>query len=127
VEVADITEDDFTQLSNFEVNGREVQELFFCFPLCLFPTFHWSSTAHDELTRHWWQIKNAVRTAQSIALNEEKMLSMAHLLRVLFVGNVFAKDLKGPGYEEALKLYTWLGERFYGLTTMRVDRLCGYF
>lgn len=40
VEVADITEDDFTQLSNFEVNGREVPELFlfsqthlFIFPL----------------------------------------------------------------------------------------------
>ncbi|KAL2049575.1 hypothetical protein ABVK25_010154 [Lepraria finkii] len=51
------------------------------------------------------EIKNAVRTAQSIALNEGEMLSMTHLLRVLFVGNVFAKDLKGAGYEAALKLY----------------------
>lgn len=45
-------------------------------------------------------------TAQSIALNEHEMLSMTHLLRVLFVNNVFAKDLKGPGYEKALKFYT---------------------
>ncbi len=42
VEVADITEDDFTQLSNFEVNGREVQELFFVFPN---PPFHLSSAS----------------------------------------------------------------------------------
>lgn len=32
VKVADITEDDFTKLSNFEVNGREVQELLFDIP-----------------------------------------------------------------------------------------------
>jgi len=30
---------------------------------------------------------------------------MTRLLQVLFVGNVFAKDLKGAGYEEALKFY----------------------
>lgn len=30
---------------------------------------------------------------------------MKQLLSVLFVSNAFAKDLKGPGYEEALKLY----------------------
>ncbi|KAK3169312.1 hypothetical protein OEA41_008695 [Lepraria neglecta] len=73
VEVADFTEDDFTKLSNFEVNGRE--------------------------------IKNAIRTAQSIALNEDEKLSMMHLLSVLLVADVFANDLKGPGYAEALKCY----------------------
>ena len=51
------------------------------------------------------EIKNSVRTAQSLATIEGKSLSMEHLLKVLFVGNVFAKDLKGPGYEEALKFY----------------------
>ena len=51
------------------------------------------------------EIKNSVRTAQSLATIEKKSLSMEHLLKVLFVGNVFAKDLKGPGYEEALKFY----------------------
>jgi len=51
------------------------------------------------------EIKNSVRTAQSLATIEKTSLSMEHLLKVLFVGNVFAKDLKGPGYEEALKFY----------------------
>ena len=51
------------------------------------------------------QIKNAVRTGQSVALIEKKPLGMDHLLQVLRVGAVFAKDLKGPGYEEALKMY----------------------
>ncbi|KAL2056574.1 hypothetical protein ABVK25_002968 [Lepraria finkii] len=51
------------------------------------------------------EIKNAVRTAQSIALNEDETLSMKHLLRVLFVSNVFANDLKGPGYAAALNAY----------------------
>ena len=51
------------------------------------------------------EIKNSVRTAQSLAAVDKKPLSMDHLLRVLFVGNVFARDLKGPGYEEAMKLY----------------------
>lgn len=51
------------------------------------------------------EIKNSVRTAQSLACIEKRALSMEHLLKVLFVGNVFAKDLKGPGYEEALKFY----------------------
>ena len=52
------------------------------------------------------EIKNAVRTAQSVALIKKEMLGMKHLLQVLLVGNVFAKDLKGAGYEEALKFYT---------------------
>lgn len=42
VKVANITENDFTQLSNFEVNEREVQELFFVFPN---PPFHLSSAS----------------------------------------------------------------------------------
>ena len=51
------------------------------------------------------QIKNAVRTAQSVALINKETLGMKHLLQVLLVGEVFAKDLKGPGYEEAMKFY----------------------
>ncbi|KAL9124055.1 MAG: hypothetical protein Q9217_006581 [Psora testacea] len=73
VEVEDISEDQYTRLANFELNGRE--------------------------------IKNAVRTAQSVALIEKQTLGMKHLLQVLLVGSVFAKDLKGAGYEEALKFY----------------------
>lgn len=30
---------------------------------------------------------------------------MQHFLQVLLVGSVFAKDLKGAGYEEAMKFY----------------------
>ena len=52
------------------------------------------------------EIKNAVRTAQSVALIQKETLGMKHLLQVLLVGNVFAKDLKGAGYEEALRFYT---------------------
>lgn len=55
------------------------------------------------------------------------MLSMTHLLQVLFIDNVFAKNLKESEYEKILKLYTWLRERFYDLITMKVDRLCEYF
>ncbi len=39
VEVADITEDDFTQLSNFEVNEQEIQKLFFVFSNSSFHLF----------------------------------------------------------------------------------------
>lgn len=71
--VDDFTDEQYTKLAQYQLNGRE--------------------------------IKNSVRTAQSLATIEGKSLSMEHLLKVLFVGNVFAKDLKGPGYEEALKFY----------------------
>ena len=47
-----------------------------------------------------------LRTAQFIALNEHEMLSMMHLLQVLFIDNVFAKDLKESEYEKILKFYT---------------------
>lgn len=51
------------------------------------------------------EIKNAVRTAQSLASCEKRKLGMEQLLKVLCVGNAFAKDLKGAGYEEAMKFY----------------------
>ena len=51
------------------------------------------------------EIKNAVRTAQSVALVKKETLGMKHLLQVLVVGNVFARDLQGPGHEEAMKFY----------------------
>lgn len=51
------------------------------------------------------EIKNAVRTAQSVALIEGERLGMRHFLQVLLVGEVFAKDLKGWGQEEMMKFY----------------------
>ena len=46
-----------------------------------------------------------MRTAQSVALTRKEGLGMKHLLQGVGVGNVFAKDLKGAGYEEAMKFY----------------------
>jgi len=52
------------------------------------------------------QIKNAVRTAQALALNENKPLSMEHIIKVLDVAETFERDLKGgPGYEDAMRSY----------------------
>ena len=52
------------------------------------------------------QIKNAVRTAQALAVNKGEPLSMDHIRHVLGVQMDFDKDLKGgPGYEEAMRSY----------------------
>jgi SpoVK/Ycf46/Vps4 family AAA+-type ATPase len=53
------------------------------------------------------QIKNAVRTAQALALHEEFKLSMEHIKRVLEVAESFEQDLKGgTGYLDAMRSYT---------------------
>jgi DNA polymerase III delta prime subunit len=53
------------------------------------------------------QIKNAVRTAQALALHEDSKLSMKHIERVLEVAESFEQDLKGgSGYLEAMRSYT---------------------
>ncbi|MCJ1223699.1 hypothetical protein MMC12_000342, partial [Toensbergia leucococca] len=58
---------------------------------------------YDKLARHnlnGRQIKNAVRTAQALAVNEKNPLSMEHIAKVLEVAETFEKDLKGgTGYE----------------------------
>lgn len=52
------------------------------------------------------QIKNAVRTAQALAVNEKKPLAMEHIIKVLDVAETFERDLKGgPGYVEAMRSY----------------------
>ena len=49
------------------------------------------------------QIKNAVRTAQALAINKKQKLGMDHIKRVLDVAETFEKDLKGgTGYEGTL-------------------------
>ncbi|KAL8932187.1 MAG: hypothetical protein Q9211_006469, partial [Gyalolechia sp. 1 TL-2023] len=57
----------------------------------------------DRLARHnlnGRQIKNAVRTAQALAVNEKCPLGMGHIGKVLEVAETFEKDLKGgTGYE----------------------------
>ena len=53
------------------------------------------------------QIKNLVRTAQALALNEGQALAMDHLRRVLDVAESFDRDLKGgSGYVDAMRSYT---------------------
>ncbi|KAK2748624.1 hypothetical protein FQN55_004177 [Onygenales sp. PD_40] len=64
----------------------------------------------DALARHnlnGRQIKNSVRTAQALALNEKTPLSMEHISRVLDVAETFDHDLKGgTGYMDAMRSYT---------------------
>ncbi|GAM37513.1 hypothetical protein TCE0_024r07493 [Talaromyces pinophilus] len=64
----------------------------------------------DILARHnlnGRQIKNSVRTAQALAVNEKLPLSMSHIKRVLDVAETFDHDLKGgTGYMDAMRSYT---------------------
>ncbi|KMU77884.1 LOW QUALITY PROTEIN: hypothetical protein CISG_06727 [Coccidioides immitis RMSCC 3703] len=51
-----------------------------------------------------FQIKNSVRTAQALALNEQTALSMEHINHV---AETFEQDLKGgTGYMDAMRSYT---------------------
>ena len=53
------------------------------------------------------QIKNAVRSAHALALNEKKQLVMPHMLEVLEAAEAFEQDLKGgAGYMDAMRSYT---------------------
>jgi hypothetical protein len=53
------------------------------------------------------QIKNAVRTAQALAVYEKQKLAMDHIKRVLEVAESFDRDLKGgTGYLDAMRSYT---------------------
>ncbi|KAJ8060180.1 hypothetical protein OCU04_010526 [Sclerotinia nivalis] len=52
------------------------------------------------------QIKNTIRTAQALAVNNKEPLSMEHIKRVLDVSNAFDRDLKGgTGFEDAMRGY----------------------
>ncbi|KAJ5984702.1 hypothetical protein N7481_006801 [Penicillium waksmanii] len=65
---------------------------------------------YDILSRHTLngrQIKNSVRTAQALAVNESSPLSMDHIKRVLEVAETFDQDLRGgTGYLDAMRSYT---------------------
>jgi hypothetical protein len=64
----------------------------------------------DALSRHQLngrQIKNIVRTAQALALNEGAVLGLAQVKRVMEVAESFERDLKGgTGYTDAMRSYT---------------------
>ncbi len=52
------------------------------------------------------QIKNSVRTAQALAIDERKPLSLKHVVTVLDVAETFEQDLKGgTGYLDAMRSY----------------------
>ncbi|KAJ6171780.1 hypothetical protein N7470_000847 [Penicillium chermesinum] len=65
---------------------------------------------YDKLARHTLngrQIKNSVRTAQALAVNEGTPLSMDHIKRVLDVAETFDQDLHGgTGYLDVMRSYT---------------------
>ncbi|KAF5861370.1 hypothetical protein ETB97_000333 [Aspergillus alliaceus] len=65
---------------------------------------------YDALARHnlnGRQIKNSVRTAQALAVNEKTPLSMEHIKKVLEVAKTFDHDLRGgTGYMDAMRSYT---------------------
>ena len=66
-------------------------------------TVAFTEANYDKLSRHTMngrQIKNAVRTAQALAVNEDKPLAMDHIIKVLDVAESFERDLKGgTGYD----------------------------
>ncbi|KAF9251692.1 hypothetical protein DTO027I6_5550 [Penicillium roqueforti] len=69
-----------------------------------------SEEDYDMLSRHTLngrQIKNSVRTAQALAVNEQAPLSMDHIKSVLEVAETFDQDLRGgTGYLDAMRSYT---------------------
>lgn len=69
-----------------------------------------SEKDYDALARNnlnGRQIKNAVRTAQSLAISEKERFSLEHIKRVLEVAEDFDHDLRGgSGYLDAMRSYT---------------------
>ncbi|PQE22433.1 AAA family ATPase protein [Rutstroemia sp. NJR-2017a BVV2] len=72
-------------------------------------TMPFKEADYDALARHnlnGRQIKNTIRTAQALAVNNNEPLSMEHIKRVLDVANAFDRDLKGgTGFEDAMRGY----------------------
>lgn len=69
-----------------------------------------SEANFDELSKRVMngrQIKNTVKTSQSIALSEKTPFSMEHVKRVLESVDAFEDDMRGGmGYREAMRQYT---------------------
>jgi DNA polymerase III delta prime subunit len=85
-------EKDFEELSQRNMNGRQV-------------SFVVARGVRQVLMER--QIKNTVKTSQSIALAEKAVFSMEHVKRVLEVAEAFEDDMRGgKGYRDAMRLYT---------------------
>ncbi|CCU75350.1 ATPase [Blumeria hordei DH14] len=63
----------------------------------------------NSLSRHnlnGRQIKNTIRTAQALAVQDKEPLNMSHIKKVLDIANAFDRDLKGgTGFEDAMRGY----------------------
>lgn len=93
VETTSFKESDYDKLSRHNLNGRQVRP----FIIEHFRSWIGMGWLNQKLLS---QIKNAVRTAQALAVNEKTPLSMLHIAKVLEVAETFEKDLKGgTGYE----------------------------
>ena len=74
---------------------------------CVHPNF--SNDDLDRLARaslNGRQIKNVVRSAQALAVNESQEIQLRHIIQVLEVAEAFDRDLKGgSGYTDAMRSY----------------------
>jgi hypothetical protein len=98
LETVQFTDKDYDDLARHNLNGRQVSN------------FHpdiIDDKRQDQMFLTPSQIKNSVRTAQALAINEKAPLSMAHIKRVLEVAETFDRDLRGgTGYIDAMRSYT---------------------
>ena len=114
VATVDWAESDYDALARRNLNGRQVslmltlQRSHPLFTASHQPDNQSSSKEETLLTSMVFpQIKNAVRTAQALAVNERQKLNMEHIKRVLDVAESFEQDLKGgTGYADAMRSYT---------------------
>jgi len=94
-EVKPFTEADFDELSKRNMNGRQAR---ITIELVCVDCF-----ANQKKI----QIKNTVKTSQSIALAEKSVFSMEYVKRVLDVAEAFEDDMRGgKGYRDAMRQYT---------------------
>ena len=94
VDTMPFKESDYDALARHDMNGRQVSNPFI-------------RNKKNNTNICLSQIKNAVRTAQALAVNEKQKLSLEHIKRVLDVAESFDRDLRGgTGYMDAMRSYT---------------------
>jgi hypothetical protein len=89
------------------MGGRYVYFSFPFLPSLLSSTCNSRTYAISAAANKIRQIKNTVKTSQSIALAEKAVFSMEHVKRVLEVAEAFEDDMRGgKGYRDAMRQYT---------------------
>lgn len=90
VDVVPFTEKEMNELSKHSLNGRQVGFYLTHLSICLI----------------FMQIKNTVRTALALAVQNNETLSMSHVQRVLNMSKEFERHLQGgTGFEDAMRGY----------------------